>query len=129
MAKRDVPPEVAARVLDRFTEVGLVDDGALADMLVRTRHAERGLAGPVLAQELRRRGLDDDTARAALDQISPEDEAERAEALATRKLAATRDLPRQTRLRRTYALLGRKGYNGETARRAIAAALAAEAAD
>src|SRR5690606_25077958 len=44
LAARDVPEDVAGALLDRYEEVGLLDDAAYADMLVRTRHAERGLA-------------------------------------------------------------------------------------
>ncbi len=110
MARRDVPTEVANRVLDRFTEVGLVDDAEYARMLVRTRHAERGLSRTALATELRRRGIDAPTAAEALGEVDADDEESAARALVVRKLTATRGLDRQTRLRRTYAALGRKGY-------------------
>ncbi|MDR1151755.1 MAG: recombination regulator RecX [Bifidobacteriaceae bacterium] len=126
MARRGIPGDIAERTLARLEAVGLVDDMALAEALVRSRHTERGLTGPALAGELRRRGLDDETARAAMAQVAPESEAERARVLAARKLAATRDLPRQTRLRRTYALLARKGYGAEVSRTAITAALGDE---
>ena len=109
MAKRLVPPDVAKRVLDRFEEVGLVNDQAYAEMLVRTRHNERGLSGPVLAAELRRRGIDDQVAQQAMGQISADDKAARAEELALKKLAATRSLDTAVRLRRTVSLLTRRG--------------------
>jgi regulatory protein len=98
-------------------------------MLVRTRHTERGLTGPALAGELRRRGVPDELAEAAMAQIGPEAEAERALALARRKLAATRSLERETRVRRTAALLARKGYRPGAVRQAIEAALAEEACE
>jgi regulatory protein len=123
MAKRSIPGPVAAKVLDRFEDVGLVNDAAFAEMLVRTRHTERGLAGSALVQELRRRGVDNATARAAVAAITPEAEADRAQELAARRLAGTRALPRETRVRRAYAHLARKGYGPDTARRAINAAL------
>ncbi|MDR1293552.1 MAG: recombination regulator RecX [Bifidobacteriaceae bacterium] len=126
MTQRGVPADVADRVLDRLQAVGLVDDAALAETLVRMCHTERGMSGPALAAELRRRGVDEETARSAMAEVSPESEAERAKVLAARKLAATRDLPHQTRLRRTYAMLGRKGYSAQTSRAAIAAALSDE---
>jgi len=110
LAKRLVPPEIARQVLDRFEEVGLVDDQAYADMLVRTRHTERGLTGPALAAELRRRGIDDQVAAQAMAQVSLDDQTGRAEALAAKKLAATQGLDYQVRLRRTVAMLARKGY-------------------
>ncbi len=110
LAKRDVPDDVAVRVLDRFTEVGLIDDAEYADMLVRSRHAERGLSRRALAVELRRRGVDDATAAEALAQVGDEDEVDAARRLVERRLAATRGLDRQTRTRRALAALGRRGY-------------------
>jgi SOS response regulatory protein OraA/RecX len=129
MARRDVPEEVAERVLDRFTEVGLVDDAAYAEVLVRSRHAERGLSRRALAMELRKRGVDETTAAVALEQVDEGDEEQAARALARRRLAATRGLDRETRLRRAYAALGRKGYGGGLVSRVVREELAAEGAD
>jgi regulatory protein len=126
MAKRGVEPAVTQRVLDRFEEVGLVDDQALADMLVRTRHSERGLVGRALAVELARYGIDRDCAAAAMEQISLEDQQAKAEQLAAAKLRATANLPREVRIRRTAAMLGRKGYPPGTAMSVINAYLAEE---
>jgi regulatory protein len=110
MARKDVPDEVAERVLDRFTEVGLIDDAEYARMLVRTRHAERGLSRRAIAVELRRRGIDDEVAGEALEQVDAADEETAARALVRRKLASTSGLDLQTRSRRTLAALGRRGY-------------------
>jgi len=74
MARKDVPDDVAQRVLDRFTEVGLIDDAEYARMVVRTRHAERGLSRRAIAVELRRRGIDDELAGEALEQLYSDDE-------------------------------------------------------
>jgi len=110
MARKDVPDDVAQRVLDRFTEVGLIDDAEYARMVVRTRHAERGLSRRAIAVELRRRGIDDELADEALGQLDSDDEETAARELVRRKLRATSGLDAQTRARRTFAALGRKGY-------------------
>ena len=110
MARKDVPDEVAERVLDRFTEVGLIDDAEYARMVVRTRHAERGLSRRAIAVELRRRGIDDEVAGDALEQVDADDEEAAARTLVRRKLASTTGLDFQTRSRRTLAALGRRGY-------------------
>ena len=89
MARKDVPDEVAERVLDRFTEVGLIDDAEYARMVVRTRHAERGLSRRAIAVELRRRGIDDELAGDALEQVDADDEESAARTLVRRKLAST----------------------------------------
>lgn len=110
MARKDVPDDVAQRVLDRFTEVGLIDDAEYARMVVRTRHAERGLSRRAIAVELRRRGIDDELAGEALEQVDSDDEETAARELVRRKLRSTAGLDAQTRTRRTFAALGRKGY-------------------
>ncbi|RPF27882.1 regulatory protein RecX [Georgenia muralis] len=126
MARRDVPEDVAGRVLDRFTEVGLVDDGAYAEMLVRTRHAERGLARRALAEELRRKGIAPDVAAGALEQVDDADEEAAALALVRKKARSTRGLDAQVRRRRMAALLGRKGFPAGVAMRAVETVLAEE---
>jgi regulatory protein len=126
MARRDVPDEIADRVLDRFTEVGLVDDAAYAEVLVRSRHAEKGLSRRALAMELRRRGVDPVTAAEALEQVEDSDEESAARVLVRRKLASTRGLDREVRVRRTSAMLGRKGYGGGLVSRLVREELAAE---
>ncbi|WP_233571829.1 regulatory protein RecX [Cellulomonas triticagri] len=129
MARRDVPEDVADRVLDRFTEVGLVDDAAYAEILVRSRHEERGLSRRALAQELRRKGVDDVVAAEALEQVDDDDEESAARALARKKLRATRGLDREVRLRRAYGALGRRGYGGSLVSRVVREELAAEGED
>ena len=57
MARRGVPDDVAIEVLDRFTEVGLIDDAAYAQTWVASRQRTRGLAPRALAGELRQRGV------------------------------------------------------------------------
>ncbi len=126
LSARDVPEEVAERVLDRFTEVGLVDDTAFAEMWVRTRHAGRGLSRRALGHELRTRGIDDETVDAALDEIGPDEEAAAAAALVARKLPATRGKPVEVRTRRLVGMLARKGYPGGLAMRVVRDALNAE---
>ncbi len=110
LAERGVPDEVADRVLDRFGEVGLIDDAAFASAWVESRHHARGLARRALAHELRHRGVDDELVRDALDELDPGQEAETARMLVRRKLASTRSLDRQAAMRRLLGMLARKGY-------------------
>ncbi|MQA81252.1 MAG: hypothetical protein GEV10_22675 [Streptosporangiales bacterium] len=126
LAKREVPDDAAERVLDRFTEVGLVDDVAYAEAWVRTRQAGRGLARRALAHELRRRGVDETVVQSAVDTIDPDDERATARALVDRKLPASRRLDRDKRVRRLAGMLARKGYSTETALKVVNEALAEE---
>src|SRR5437763_6713375 len=128
MARRGVPEDAAAAVLDRFAEVGLIDDAAFAAAWVDSRHTGRGLARRALAAELRRRGVDQQTAREALTGVSDDDELEAARALVARRLASTARLPGDARVRRLVGMLGRKGFGEGLAYRVVRDALAAQEA-
>lgn len=129
LAARNVPDEVATAVLDRFSEVGLVDDAAFADAWVRSRHAGRGLSRRALAHELRAKGVDDETATKAVNTLDAEDERAAAAALVARRLPSTSGLPREVRVRRLAGLLARKGYSSGLAMAVVREALAAEDRD
>jgi regulatory protein len=110
LAAKNVPDDVATRLLDRFEEVGLVDDEAFAKAWVSSRGPGKGLARRALAQELRRKGVADDVARGALDEIDPADEEETARALVRKKLRSMQGLDRDKATRRLVGALARKGY-------------------
>jgi len=110
LASKQVPEEVAARLLDRFEEVGLVDDLAFARSWVAARQDGRGLARRALSVELRRKGVPDDVARQALDEVDPDDEEAAARRLVQRKLRSMQRLDRTVATRRLVGMLGRKGY-------------------
>ena len=110
LAQKGVPDELATQLLDRFEEVGLVDDAAFARTWVEDRHASRGLAPRALAQELRRKGVDEEVAREALDQIDGDEQEATARALVRKKLRSLERFDEKTRTRRLIGLLARKGY-------------------
>ena len=105
-----VPDDVATRLLDRFEEVGLVDDEAFARSWIASRQPGKGLARRALAQELRRKGIDDEVAREALDEIDPDDEESAARALVRKKLRTLSRVDDTTATRRLVGMLARKGY-------------------
>lgn len=107
---KGVSETVAKRVLDRFAEVGLIDDSEYAAMLVRTRHSERHQARFAIAQELRRRGIDEATAQEALDQIDDTDEKRAALAFAQKKMRSMRGLEPHVQRRRLMGALSRRGF-------------------
>ncbi|MGX1574427.1 regulatory protein RecX, partial [Cellulosimicrobium funkei] len=111
LARKGYPEHVVLPILDRFEEVGLVDDAQYAEMIVRTRHAERGMSRRAISTELRRRGIDGEVGAAALEQVDDDSEADAALALARARLARTRGLDRDVRVRRTVGALARKGYS------------------
>lgn len=123
LRRKGCPDDVAATVLDRFEEVGLVDDEAYAQMLVRSKQSGRGLARRALQHELRAKGVDDEIARGVLETIEPDDEREIARVLVEKKLRTMHGLDRQVQVRRLSGLLARKGYGAEVSRQVITEAL------
>ncbi len=125
LVARGVTPSLADEVVDRFTEVGLLDDAEYARMWVESRHRTRGTARSVLRQELRHKGVDDDAANAALAQIDGEGERERARQLVERKLAGRSAIDEPDRLaRRLAGMLVRRGYRTAMAYEVVREALA-----
>lgn len=110
LRKRGVPDEPAARVLDRFTELGLIDDAALAAAMAESAHRERGLARRGVTAKLRQRGFDDDVVADAVGEIDSEAERARAIVLVQRRQHSLSRFPAEVQARRLVGLLARKGY-------------------
>jgi regulatory protein len=111
LRRRGVPDDAAAAVLDRFGEVGLIDDAALAAGFSTAAHRERGLSRRAITTRLRQRGVAAETIEAAVEPIDTASERAAATALARRKAATTAGLEPAVRLRRLVALLARRGYS------------------
>ena len=126
MARRGVPADAATAVLDRFTEVGLIDDEAFAQAWVTSRHTGRGLGRRALTAELRRRGVEAETVAQAVSEISPDDERVAATALAQRRLRTMTGLPRETQVRRLVGMLARKGFTQSLAMAVVLDVLGAD---
>ena len=110
LRQRNCPEDVATRVLDRMEAVGLVDDEAYAQMVVRSKQATRGLAKRALAHELRDKGVADATIDDALGSIDAESERALAEQLAQKTMRRLAGLDPRVQARRLSGVLGRKGY-------------------
>ena len=122
LARRRIPDDVSAKVLDRFEAVDLVDDAEFARQWVESRHAGRGLAKRALSHELRQRGIAEDTLKDAVEQLTAEDELSAARELVRRKLRTMTGGPAsdpERATRRLAGLLARKGYSGPVAWQAI----------
>lgn len=111
MQAKNVPEEAAEAVLDRFTDVGLVDDARFARDWVESRQRRRHLSRSVLRQELRTKGVDRDDIDEALAKVEPADEIAAARELAERKLRSMTGLERAVRYRRLAGALSRRGFS------------------
>jgi len=123
LRRAGVDDRVAAEVLDRYHEVGMIDDAAFARAWVTSRHESKGLARRALGGELRRRGVSSEAVGEALDQLDNHTEAETARALVERKLRTATGAP-EAIVRRLVGMLARKGYPAGLAYRVVKEALA-----
>lgn len=118
-------PAAVEQVLDRLTEVGLIDDAEYARAYLAGRWGRRPTGLRRLQQELRAKGIGDEaveSARATLEQqgATGDEQAAAAKlvAQAARRYAALEPRVREQRL---YALLSRRGFDRDTIRSVLAA--------
>lgn len=115
LLSRGIPEETVERVLDRFCDVGLINDAEYARMWVDARHRTRGSTRAVLRQELRRKGVDAELIEEALEQIDTEGERDRARELVRVKARGLTRLDSAARTRRLVGMLQRRGYSAGVA--------------
>lgn len=112
---KDISDEVANVALNRFEEVGLINDQALASNYVSSQHERKGLGKNALRQQLRAKGISDDMALEAISQISDDQEFQAAFALACKKIRSLQRDDAKTQLRKIVGVLARKGYSSNLA--------------
>lgn len=106
-----------AKAMAKLTEYALLDDAAFASQWAASR-AKRGLGQWRIARELRDKGIDRETADAALAQIDDETALESAQALAEKHLRRGGE----TAKRRAFDALIRRGFGYGLAKQAVALA-------
>jgi regulatory protein len=129
LARKEIPEAAAEAVLDRFVEVGLIDDAAFARAWVDSRQAGRGLARRALQAELRAKGVDAEVAAEAVESVDDDDERDAARRLVERRARSMQRLDRATATRRLIGMLARKGYGGGLAAAVVREVLDASGAE
>ncbi len=121
----------AAACADRYAEMGALDDARYAEVVVRNELARKPAGRRLLEARLRAQGIRGDDARGAVDRaLAERDEladAVRLAASAVRSARAGTDA--ETLRRRVGGRLARRGFAGETVRRAVEEALRAWAGE
>ncbi|MEL4505695.1 regulatory protein RecX [Luteococcus sp. H138] len=111
LAAKDVPTDVREELLERFEELGLVNDQNFAEQWTRARRNSRKLSKAAVRRELQTKGVDRELIDEALEPIDHDSEVELATELARKKWRTVQNLPRQVAYRRMAGALGRKGYS------------------
>lgn len=123
--------EIGEEVIARLREQGLIDDAAFAGSLVRDRVRLRPQGARRMAGELRAKGVDEQTARAAIHETLGDEETDETE-LARRAAAKWRPRPGEepaTARRRLHGFLARRGFDGDVIREVVDEALPDDAQD
>jgi len=123
LENREIDADDVSAEIERLEGVGLLDDSALAENLVRTLQERKGLGRSAISAELRRRKVDQVAIEEALESIDTDDELERAIEVATKRAGQLSSYDAATAKRRLGAYMQRRGYGGSILSQAMAAAL------
>lgn len=126
LGKKQVPPDMAESILDQLSDYNYVNDEEFATNFVQAKHFNQRQGASVVRHELRRKGVDDEIAAAALEQITEESQQEAAEYLVARKMRSTVGLDHAKRVNRLVGMLARKGYSPGLAYQVVREAIANE---
>ena len=119
LLEQEIPLEIAESVIERYLEVGLLDDEGFALALANTRMRVKGLAKSAVRRELVKRGVAEPVIDRVLGGITTEDELVEAIALTERRFRQVAKLDRAVRYRRLSSFLARKGYSSSVISAAI----------
>jgi regulatory protein len=114
-------PKIGEEVIGRLRELGMIDDAAFAGMMVRDRVRLRPQGARRLASELRQKGVDDETTRAAIRETmegESTNERELARRAAEKWRPRAEEEPARAR-RRLHGFLARRGFDGEVIREVV----------
>lgn len=118
-----VDDALVAELIDRFVDLGYLDDGALAEQLALSGVERKGQGRRAVVQTMLKRGIPRDVADAAVDAL-PDDDDDRALEFARGKARAMTGQDYETALRRLAGQLSRRGYPSSVSLNAARAALA-----
>ena len=116
--------EEIADWVEKFTRLGYLNDERLAVELATRLSERKGQSRSIISRELRRRGVDNAAAEAALDGLDSGAEENQAAELALTRVRQFSRLDDATAERRLVGFLSRRGYTGQVVREATKAAMA-----
>ena len=105
--------------IERLTAAGLLDDATYARAFVRSKVSSQGFSRRRLQLELAKRGVARDVADAAIVEVLHDDDVDESahiERVARKKLRTLRGLDEETRERRLFSYLARRGYDVDEVR-------------
>lgn len=122
LIQKGEPAPYVDRAIERLTTVGLLDDAQFARQLARSKAVGQGASKRRVQQEMFKRGVAREVADEAIVDVFEEeavDETENAAAAARKKLRTLGSVDAETRRRRLYGFLARRGYGPDAIRETL----------
>lgn len=110
LLEKEFPVQLVDQMIERFIEVGLIDDFGLAKDFAELAVSRKAKAKSVIARELRAKHFPQDAIDAAISEIDSDSELEAAKKLAESRYRQLLKLEPEVRTRRLSSFLTRKGY-------------------
>ena len=126
LAQKGIEPETAEAVMTRLESSGLIDDAKYAEQYTRSKILTSGASKRRVVQDLRRKGIAQPLADAAIASVFAEEEVDpvaMAEKAARKKVAQMGDLDPIVLRRRLFGFLARKGYELDDIKRVVSKVL------
>jgi regulatory protein len=124
LVRQGYEEEIIDQVIDRLAQGGLIDDEQFTEAWVRSRSTGRPMGPRRIAWELRQKGVDPETVRAAVGRIDEETELGLALQVGRQKAESVRGEPMQVARRKIAAALQRRGFSWEVTSRVLETILA-----
>jgi regulatory protein len=124
LVRKGEPADRVDAAIARLQAAGFLDDAAFARQFARSKAVGAGMSRRRIQQELGRRGVTSDIGDGAIDDVFDEEQLNEGavvEQAARKKLRSLKNLDAETRRRRLYAFLARRGYDLDDIRRAMQA--------
>jgi regulatory protein len=122
LIRKGEPETEVDAAIERLRANGLLDDRNFARQLTRSKALGAGLSRRRIQQELSKRGVPRDVSDEAIEQVFDEegvDEEASIERVARKKLRMLGKADDETRRRRLYAFLARRGYDNDDIQRVL----------
>jgi regulatory protein len=129
LLRKGEPEADVDEAIARLQRNGLLDDANYAHQFARSKALGAGLSRRRLQQELTKRGVSRDVSETAIEAVFEEegvDEEASIERVARKKLRTLSKVDDDTKRRRLYAFLARRGYDGDDIARVLRIVLVAD---
>ncbi len=126
LTQKGIEPDVAQGVMDRLEASGLINDAKFAEQYARGKVLGGGASKRRVVQDLRRKGIAQPLADAAIAKVFADEEvdpAALAEKVARKKVAQMGDIDPIVLRRRLFGFLARRGYELDDIKKTVSKVL------